>query len=98
MHVPLQDYNGQVLDALTIPNVQANLDRLPMERHRGKVRYFAGSWQAFPAFVDASGLQQSYDVVLTAETVYDSRSSLQMYKCITQVLNKYHNIMVLSGC
>lgn len=88
----LQDYNRQVLDALTIPNVQANLNRLPAGRHRGEVRYFAGSWQAFPAFLDASGLNKSYDVVLTAETVYDSTSSLQMYQCLLQVT--FHRIVL----
>lgn len=81
----MQDYNGEVLSVLTIPSVQANVDRLPAQRHRGELRYFAGSWQALPAFLSASGFLRSYDIVLTAETVYDSTSSLQMYHCLLQV-------------
>lgn len=81
----LQDYNSEVLSVLTIPNLQANVNRLPAQRHRGELRYFSGSWQAFPAYLKASGLLHSYDIVLTAETVYDSVSSLQMYQCLIQV-------------
>lgn len=81
---------------LTIPNVQANVDRLPTERHRGELRYFAGSWQALPAFLNATGLLHSYDIVLTAETVYDSISSLQMYQCLIQVRCKLCNRLRLN--
>jgi len=33
-------------------------------------RYFAGSWDSLPGLLEELGLQHSYDLVLTAETIY----------------------------
>lgn len=33
-------------------------------------RYFAGSWDALPGLLTDLGLQHSYDLLLTAETIY----------------------------
>lgn len=33
-------------------------------------RYFAGSWDALPKLLEERGLQHSYDLLLTAETIY----------------------------
>lgn len=40
----LQDYNQQVLRKLTIPNVLANMRRLPPARQRPVAKYWAGSY------------------------------------------------------
>jgi len=84
--VHFQDYNHEVLTALTIPNAVANLSRLPIDRHHGQLRYFAGAWQEFPAYLDSQGLSNTYDMILTAESVYEPTSSGELYECIVKSL------------
>jgi hypothetical protein len=40
----LQDFNREVLEHLTIPNVIANLAQLPGGRPKPTARFFAGDW------------------------------------------------------
>jgi len=80
-----QDYNREVLTALTIPTVTANVKRVTESQHRPATRFLAGSWALLPAWLDSAGLGHSFDVVLTAETIYNTESSLQLYQCLVQV-------------
>ncbi len=41
-----QDYNKEVLQQLTMPNVAANLARLPPKRPKGGSRFFSGDWHS----------------------------------------------------
>ena len=80
-----QDYNREVLKALTIPTVTANVHRLAASQHRPATRFLAGSWALLPAWLEGAGLGHSFDMVLTAETIYDTESSVQLYHCLLQV-------------
>ena len=59
--VHLQDYNIEVIEQLTMPNVDANLSTFP----DCSVRYFAGDWRSLPQALPAP---RKYDIILTAET------------------------------
>ncbi len=80
-----QDYNREVLTALTIPTVTANVKRVADSQHRPATRFLAGPWAFLPAWLESAGLIHSFDVVLTAETIYNTESSLQLYQCLVQV-------------
>ena len=80
--VHFQDFNSEVLQCLTIPNVVANLP-VKSESLSSEVRFFAGDWsevhQILPNLQTddldsncSSGANSSfgYDVILMAETVY----------------------------
>ena len=58
--VVLQDFNKDVIEELTIPNVMLN------QVHSENVIYSADSWDKIPSTFPA----QSFDVVLAAETIY----------------------------
>ena len=80
-----QDYNREVLTALTIPSVTANVQRVTALQHRPATRFLAGPWALLPAWLESAGLRHSFDVVLTAETIYNTDSSVQLYDCLVQV-------------
>ena len=51
-----------------------------------RARYFAGSWEALPGLLAERGLQHSYDLVLTAETIYSLEAIQSLYRCIKACL------------
>lgn len=71
-----QDYNPEVLHTLTMPNTAANWRT--WRTAAGELispppppaRYFSGGWAGLPALLRAASLAGSYDLVITAETVY----------------------------
>jgi hypothetical protein len=84
-----QDFNAEVLEAVTARNAEANLARLPAATRAGRrARYFAGGWEALPALLRGAGLAGTYDTVLTAETLYCPGSQRALYQAILQVVPK----------
>ena len=69
--VDFQDFNREVLEAATAPTVARNLGPGAGPAAGGRARYFAGDWAALTALLPA----KAYDVVLTAETIYDVQAS-----------------------
>eukprot|EP00955_Chlamydomonas_euryale_P044908 353000-Chlamydomonas_euryale.AAC.12 len=83
--VHFQDYNPQVLHELTMPNVRANLARLPPARPRPNARYFSGDWASTGAMLNSKGLGGHYDVILASECIYCTESQYHLLECIKQV-------------
>mmetsp|Transcript_56907 Transcript_56907/g.180061 ORF Transcript_56907/g.180061 Transcript_56907/m.180061 type:complete len:212 (-) Transcript_56907:10-645(-) len=76
--VALQDYNEEVLRAVTAPNVLGNLNGcMPAE-----VRFIAGGWEGMAEVLGAAG----FDIILTAETIYDKESQVPLYHLIKSAL------------
>lgn len=48
-------------------------------------RFFAGDWGGLPEFLQQEGLLGSYDLVLTAETIYSPASLQPLLDCIVAV-------------
>jgi len=81
----LQDYNREVLTSLTMPNVAANLQQLPGSCQRPASRFWAGEWRAVAQQLQGEQLAGSYDIVLSAETIYNADSQEALLSCIKQV-------------
>ncbi len=79
-----QDYNRQVLTALTAPNVGANMKAHPGGQH-GARRYFSGGWLHIGQKLSEQGLGGHYDVVLASECIYSEDSQQCLLECIKQV-------------
>jgi 2-polyprenyl-3-methyl-5-hydroxy-6-metoxy-1,4-benzoquinol methylase len=76
-HVDLQDYNEEVVSEVTMMNVIANLkgaDNYP--------RFFCGDWGSLTSVTGAG----CYDIVLTAETIYDANTVPRLVTCIHDLL------------
>lgn len=61
--VHFQDYNSEVLNYITIPNVLLNFDCVV----EGTVCFFSGDWSTLPSVLPEGSI---YDVILTSETIY----------------------------
>ncbi|KAI8468879.1 MAG: hypothetical protein J3K34DRAFT_294897 [Monoraphidium minutum] len=95
--VHFQDYNPEVLAALTAPNAAANLGRLPLGGTRRGVRYFAGDWLAVGSLLSSKGLDASYDLVLAAEAIYSPQGASRLLECIKQVLRPPHGTALIAA-
>ncbi|XP_033104153.1 histidine protein methyltransferase 1 homolog [Anneissia japonica] len=72
--VHFQDYNTEVLERLTVPNVIMNqqVKKKDDEKKLGHTcRYFAGDWSDMTSVLMTNGIQNKYDVILTSETIYN---------------------------
>lgn len=83
--VHFQDFNQEVLTALTSQNVTANRKRLPKSRRPVSARYFGGDWGSLGTLMASENLGGSYDMILSAETIYSLESQQQLFDCIKQV-------------
>lgn len=69
--------NSDVLDLVTIPNVLLNCSS---EDVQSKTRYFAGDWESLIDMLD------HYDIILTAETIYNPASYSKLLKLFDKAL------------
>eukprot|EP00124_Ichthyophonus_hoferi_P005547 Ihof_evm2s833 gene=Ihof_evmTU2s833 len=77
-HVDFLDYNKEVVEHLTIPNVFLNLPE-STNPTADRCRFFAGDWSNFNQSVNIDGSEEGkYDLILTSETIYnlDTQPSL----------------------
>lgn len=58
-HLILQDYNAQVLESVSAPNLHLN-------KFSGQVRFFCGDWSGLPELLPPG----SCSLILTSETIY----------------------------
>lgn len=87
--VHFQDYNREVLTALTAPNVAANIagNSKQAEGHPfPRPRFFSGDWTTLPMLLESENLLGTYDMILSAETIYRLDSQQQLLNCIKQCL------------
>nr|SVE93223.1 EOG090X0C09 [Moina brachiata] len=74
--VHFQDYNTEVLELVTIPNVLLNMPTADVEK---RVKLFSGDWELLEDMLDL------YDVVLTAETIYSPENYLKLLSIFDKV-------------
>lgn len=71
----LHDYNEDVIREVTGPNVRANVD------NDVTVAYYSGDWALLP-----SVLNRTFDVILSAETTYDTTQISVLSECLLKLL------------
>ena len=79
----MQDYNAEALTELAAPNLQLNA-RLRQTRVR-PARFFSGSWATLGQLLECLGAAASFDLVVSAETVYNQACMQALHDCIRQV-------------
>lgn len=102
-----QDFNAEVLQCLTIANVNANLHSENSVPDRDKVRYFAGDWSSVDSILpyahgDTAALSSNdpiagYDVILMAETVYSISTLQSLYGLIKKCINRPHGVVYMAA-
>ncbi|GLI68227.1 hypothetical protein VaNZ11_012574 [Volvox africanus] len=95
--VHFQDYNHEVLRRLTIPNVIANMERLPRSRPRPATRYFSGDWRLVGEHLTSRGYGGHYDLILSSETIYSVPAQERLLECIKQLLQPPHGVALIAA-
>ncbi|KAJ8433731.1 hypothetical protein Cgig2_019799 [Carnegiea gigantea] len=107
--VHFQDFNAEVLQHLTIANVNANLPNENSLLDKGKVRYFAGDWSGVQHILpyahshsedtslSAEDPVGGYNVILMAETVYSISTLHSLYELIKKCIRRPHGVVYMAA-
>lgn len=107
--VHFQDYNGLVIDEVTLPNVVANvplqddsngIDEPDGKRQRKsevcKCRLFSGEWAEFCKLVLSEKLFVKYDLILTSETIYNPDYYSTLHETFLRLLSRNGRVLLAS--
>ncbi|XP_076765968.1 histidine protein methyltransferase 1 homolog [Xylocopa sonorina] len=86
--VHFQDYNVEVIETVTIPNVSLNFD--DRESVLKRCRFFCGDWESFTKLyspIDENELTK-YDLIFTSETIYNPDNHKKLYEVFKQRLKQ----------
>jgi len=86
------DFNAEVLQHLTAPNLRANLlranlGRPPQGQCSPAVRYFSGDWLRV---AEALRSEAPFDIILTSETVYSPVDSTRLLQALELLVPEGH--------
>ncbi|XP_014228443.1 histidine protein methyltransferase 1 homolog [Trichogramma pretiosum] len=84
--VDFQDYNQEVIEAYTIPNVILNCDGSDVIEK--KCKFYCGDWKAFIDLKESSENDEKYDFILTSETIYNPDNNEKLYNVFKHLLKK----------
>ncbi|CRL05812.1 CLUMA_CG018840, isoform A [Clunio marinus] len=71
VHLDFQDYNEEVLEKFTMPNVILNCEERSKPEDFLKCTFYCGDWTSF---ADLTCDDRKYDIILTSETIYNPES------------------------
>ena len=96
--VHFQDYNEEVLEHVTIPNILLNENKAKLTGILQQCRFFAGDWGDLLGIINArSAQEQKYDVILTSETIYNADSHEKLFKLMKGLLKKPHGVAYIAA-
>lgn len=105
--VHFQDFNAEVLQHLTIPNVKANIQKksqyLTDVNECGSIeadaRFFAGDWGEVHSILPLVSSDEiaGYDIILMAETVYSISALPILYKLIKKCGSCPHGVVYMAA-
>ena len=89
-----KDYNSEVIDRLTIPNVLLNA---PTEGEGSRVngvrpecRFFSGDWRSLEEVLPSS----KYDLIITSETIYNLENQKTLLSLFQKCLKEGGSVLV----
>ncbi|KAE8913846.1 hypothetical protein PF003_g2603 [Phytophthora fragariae] len=93
--VVFSDYNKEVLELTTSPNVRRNVD----DQLYGKAEFYAGAWSSMTDYMrnveQLSEEQMQFDLILTAETIYTEAVAVELYQAIKRHLRRAPHVRAL---
>lgn len=111
--VDFQDYNEDVIEYVTIPNVLLNLEQMNkgkagesdsriilnlLQSAHKRYRFFFGDWGSVVNFINPELVEEKmYDVVLTSETIYSLDSHSKLYNFIKRHLKKPNGVALVAA-
>ncbi|XP_058807649.1 histidine protein methyltransferase 1 homolog isoform X2 [Phymastichus coffea] len=92
--IHFQDYNAEVIESVTIPNVILNCKNDDFIKK--KCEFYCGDWQSFTDIETSNDEKQKYDFIFTSETIYNPKNYLKLYKVFKEKL-KTNGIGFVAG-
>ncbi|CAI5729566.1 unnamed protein product [Hyaloperonospora brassicae] len=93
--VTFSDYNKEVLELTTCPNVRRNVG----EQMFSRAEFYAGAWRGMSRYMETVELktpdQTQFDLILTAETIYTEAVAVELYQTIKRHLRRTPNARAL---
>ncbi|KAH8392926.1 hypothetical protein KR215_010988 [Drosophila sulfurigaster] len=94
--VDFQDYNKDVLEKITMPNVLLNCedgleDDVKMDLLQTKNKFYAGDWMHFAELAEN---HKKYDIILTSETIYNIENQQKLLDTLRKRLHPDGNILI----
>ncbi|XP_072949097.1 histidine protein methyltransferase 1 homolog [Epargyreus clarus] len=83
--VTFQDYNKEVIEKITIPNVLLNIEDEDRENDISKCTFYCGDWASFDKKLSEN---VQYDIILTSETIYNVQNYDKLINLIINRLSK----------
>ncbi|KAF0693608.1 Aste57867_15473 [Aphanomyces stellatus] len=83
--VYFSDYNKEVIELATIPNVLRNASPIVAA---AKARYYSGDWQLVSDLMHTQGVPPLFDLILTAETIYTESVAITLAQTIVRHLKR----------
>uniref|UniRef100_A0A1I8PYU0 protein-histidine N-methyltransferase n=1 Tax=Stomoxys calcitrans TaxID=35570 RepID=A0A1I8PYU0_STOCA len=89
--VTFQDYNKDVLEKITLPNVLLNTlleveeeeETYDFDKVIENTRFYSGDWQKWSNLTEGS---QLFDMILTSETIYNAQNHQKLLNCLCDKL------------
>ncbi|KAF4028551.1 Lysine methyltransferase [Phytophthora infestans] len=92
--VVFSDYNKEVLELTTCPNVHQNAQEL-----YNKAEFYAGAWTGMSQYMKdvehQTEDQMQFDLILTAETIYTEKVAVELFQTIKRHLRRSPNARAL---
>ena len=109
--VDFQDYNEEVLEHVTIPNIllnvtsrqtnDHNVNGVFTDRHNlnlNNCKFFAGDWGSLLNFINPDlDQEETYDLILSSETIYNLNSQKRLYQLIERHLKKPSGVAYIAA-
>ncbi|XP_056640563.1 histidine protein methyltransferase 1 homolog [Diorhabda sublineata] len=77
-----QDYNIEVLQNITVPNVLLNCEETEDSK------FFSGDWDSFVTLVEERYPNEKFDYILTSETIYNKNYYAKLHLVFEKLLKK----------
>ncbi|XP_038209761.1 histidine protein methyltransferase 1 homolog [Zerene cesonia] len=90
--VTFQDYNKEIIEHVTIPNVLLNIeDEENRKSEIQKCQFYSGDWQSFNIILAEN---EKYDIILTSETIYNLSNYNKLVELFDQRLTNNGTVYV----
>ncbi|KAJ2948992.1 hypothetical protein O0L34_g5931 [Tuta absoluta] len=89
--VTFQDYNKEVIECVTIPNVLLNAEEEDRSFDTTQIKYYSGDWASFNKLLPEL---EMFDIILTSETIYNPKNYNKLIDLFLQRLTKVGTVFV----
>ncbi|XP_063623916.1 histidine protein methyltransferase 1 homolog [Cydia splendana] len=89
--VTFQDYNKEILECVTIPNVLLNIEENEKSLDISKCKFYSGDWASFNNKLEDT---EVFDIILTSETIYNTTNYDKLIDLFVKRLSKDGEVYV----